>query len=378
MTACNVATSSELVAKDCATWPVLDQQRWKSLFDPDLNWGDAPWVRQTQYQVGRVYTRYLADMASAGRPVTSRAGRITPAGLRRFILACEARGCCPRTIAGYARDLAKLADKLWPGRNRDWLLKTCARLDDLAGRTTKRKLSRIVGGAEIRFAAERLLAQARELGPDAGWEAIQLYRDGLFMLVAIHAPERRRALATIRLDQIDCARGVIRFDPAQIKTAEPRDRHLPPRVMAQLAEWIDVWRCRVADSHDNLWVAKGGGSAGDAALAAAFGNATERELGLRLSIHRIRDAAATLIVEKSPNSVPLARQVLGQRSEHIIDEYTETANQIEASRHLGAALEETEEEVLHRVRASSTSTIALNPRSRRIHKGNGRKGSRRR
>jgi hypothetical protein len=38
MTACNLAISSDLVAKDCATWPVLDQERWKDLFDPARNW----------------------------------------------------------------------------------------------------------------------------------------------------------------------------------------------------------------------------------------------------------------------------------------------------------------------------------------------------
>jgi integrase len=165
-------------------------------------------------------------------------------------------------------------------------------------------LSKIIGGAEIRFAAERLLAQAHEL--ESGWEATQLYRDGLFMLIAIYAPERRRALATIRLSQIDLARGVIRFEPSQIKTVGPRERFLPEHVLTRLDAWIEVWRARSAKAHDCLWIAKGAGVPNDTTLAAAFANATERELGLRLSIHRVRDAAATLIVEKSPDRVPLA------------------------------------------------------------------------
>jgi hypothetical protein len=60
----------------------------------------------------------------------------------------------------------------------------------------------------------------------------------------------------------------------------------------------------------------------------------------------------------------------------MIDEYTETAHQIEAGRHLGAALAETENEVLRRVRAKSSSAIALNPRSRRF-RGSERKTSQR-
>lgn len=365
MPACNVVTSSALVAKDCATWSSRDQQRWKELFDPEMNWGDTPWVRAVQYQIAGVYTRYLAS----ARAVAAVVGQgITSGGLKAFIKDCELRGCCPRTIAGYTWDLTKLSAKLWPSRNRDWLFKTCTALDRVARRTAKRKLGRIADSAEIRMMAERLLAKARDLGPKGGWEAILLYRDGLFALLGAYDPERRRALATIRLDQIDFDECVIRFDAEQIKTGEPSIRHLPPNLVEDLKEWIDVWRRQANAKHGMLWVKKGGGPVGDAALAVAFGNATERELGIRLSPHRLRDGAATLIVEDSPNSVPIARHVLGHKSEHMIQEYTETANQIEAGRQYGAAIDATWELVERRVRQATRSTVALNPCSKRISK----------
>jgi integrase len=371
MSSCNSTTSQALVAHDCRNWHADDQERWKELFDPARIWGEPIWVRQTQYQNAGVYSRYLAAVRQGG----ARTPRfITPRGLQCFIISAEAVGCCPRTIAGYAWALYKMAGLLWPARERIWLVQTCTRLHVEAERTSKLKIHRIVDAGELLWVADNCLSRARAMAR-RGREATMLFRSGLYILVGVHMPERLRALASLRLEQIDLEENGVAFTAKAIKMKRDRPWVLPPGVMEVVTEWLLDWRApwiasrpeapSRANQHDFFWIGNGGGPVGDAALTEALRQVTEAYFGFPVTSHRFRDAAATLLMQRNAGNASVARAILGQRSEHMLTEYIETANQVAAGKALGDSLEAAEADLRRRVRAVSRSTVALSPSSRR-------------
>jgi integrase len=369
MSACNTTTSADLVAHDCRNWHPDDQERWKDLFDPARLFGQPVWVRQTQYQNAGVYSRYLQTLRGAGATAPR---YLTPRRLQYFIRANEER-CCPRTIAGYAWALFKIAGLLWPTQKRSWLGKTCIALDAEANRTSKQKIHRIVDAGELLWLAHESLSQARVM-PSRNWRATDLFRTGLYILVGIYMPERLRALASLELAQIDLDNNAVVFDAEAIKMKRERPWILPPAVMAVVREWLSEWRApwivrrpAVGDraGHAYFWIGKGGEPVGDAALTEALRKVTEAHFGFAVTSHRFRDAAATLLIERNPANAAIARAVLGQRSEHMLMEYIETASQVTAGQVLAASLEVTEADLRRRMRHVSRSTLALNPSSRR-------------
>jgi integrase len=387
MSLCNTMTTSALVAKDCATWSHNDQQAWKAKFDPTISRRRrAPWVRQTQYQNAGVFTRYLECAAKNGL-----AADLHPEGVRAFVRQSHADGCSMITISGYAWAIWKVLRMTRPAQlaQYEWFYETCCKFADHAKITGKIGAHRKVDSADLAVAGERLIHAAREMAgiaaadiPDlvarsirgellAGdrrlpWLALQYFRDGLFLLVGAYAPERRRALVSITLDQIDLQACEIVFDPRQIKTKRRSDRPLPAFVMDLVIEWIILWRSQYRPGHQMLWIAKGGKAVKDEAMYAAMVKATKRVLGFPVSPHDFRDAAATLTVEEAPQRPRLATIMLGHSSEEMTRNYTEQANQITACRKLAGALARTREAVAQEVRSMTTSTIALNPRSQRL------------
>jgi integrase len=387
MSICNIQATSALVVEDCATWPVADQAAWRSLFDP-ANGGRKRWVRQTQYQNAGVFTRYLDCTVRNGLQPDLHSD-----GVRVFIGECQAAGCSVITIAGYVRALWKIATLIRSASlsSLEWLRTTCLNLEAVANTTQKTGAKRKVDSAELALAGEQLITEARQMVgievekiPDllksalragvmtsmgrAPWQAIQRFRDGLFVLVGAYAPERRRALTTISIDQINLRDGLIEFEPDQIKTKRRSTRPLPAHVVDHIVEWMVLWRPLLNPSHRMLWIAESSTAPCAETLYAAMTKATRRILGFSVSPHDFRDAAATLVVENAPQRSRLATIVLDHRSEQMTRNYTEQANQIVASRALAATLTRTKQTVEKQVRAMTRSTIALNPRSRRFRR----------
>jgi hypothetical protein len=388
MSACNTQVTSAFVAADCATWPAADQAAWRRAFDPAHGRRRVSWVRQTQYQNAGVFTRYLACVTRHGLPPD-----LHTAGLKAFIAECQAAGRTAITIAGYVESLWKVAMVIRPSSRRalDWLRITKGNLSSVARMTQKTGAHRKVDSAELALAGERLIAKARQLvglreenlpglvkaalraGSTSAlkrvpWGAMQLFRDGLFLLIGAYAPERRRALVTISIDQINLRDQLIEFEASQIKTKRESTRPLPTHVVDHIVEWMVLWRPLGAPAHRSLWISKRRTAPSGDTMYVAMTKATAMEwvLGFPVSPHDFRDAAATLVVEEAPQRSRLATIVLDHRSEAMTRNYTEQSNQIVASRELAATIERVRDSTERQVRAMTKSTIALNPRSRRL------------
>jgi integrase len=342
MAHCNTVYETELLRRDCETWPADQAQRWMRAFDPALV-GKPLWVRQTQYQNAGVYTRYLDCMRRCGL-----SDRLHALGVRQFVVEGEKGGLVPRTIAGYVQALLKVGRIVGePGDDHAWLHSAAMNIDKAASRTKKRKHGFIPPAEEILLFALDTVAQAKRRGP-ATWTDIQLYRDGLFLAFGILVPERRRALTSLKRADFDATGRHAKFDKETMKTKVGRDWVVDAAVAALMAEWLEEWRPVTRPSHDGIWIAKSGKPACGETLYAAMRKLTATApWGYSISPHRLRDSAATFLTRHSPETAGLASAILGHRSSATTLHYTEEAGQVSASRRAAALLEEARAAILN-------------------------------
>lgn len=328
-------TSSDLVRQRCAGWPKADQTAWIKAFDPEMFLGVEPcWAPVTQYQNGGVYTRYLEVCRQKGL-----AEDLCPDGLQQFIRSAESRDCSAITISGYLWSLWKVATIVRDvsSGDLDWLLTTAKRIGAVGKQTRKRKADRYLSAEILLDLAISTMCKA---APESGrWSEVQAYRDGLFLGFACVCPERLRSLEAIRLNWVNDDFSCVKFPAEFQKTGENSTRIVPALLRPELARWITEIRPTVVGDHDLLWVAKGGGPLGFAAIQAAMRNLTKPASGIALTPHRLRDAAATFIVEELTDKAGLAARILNHRDPNSARHYTESAAGLTASRKVGALIE---------------------------------------
>lgn len=352
MARCNTIRSAAAVAADCATWPEDCRRRWTQAFDPDF--GTHDWSRASQYTYARVFTRYLTLVKADGVPQGGCA--ITAKGVRRFIKEAESKAR-PRTVAGYVHQLLEAASIVYPDAVSsgalDWLWRTRDRLNAVAGKTQKIRRRQVVGAEVLLRLARKALLDGKER------DDFIAVRTGVFIMLGIHMPERRRALAGLNIDMIDLGTGIVRLPAHLQKTREEVVRVLPRRIVLELCDYIDHWRRRYTDERGGaLFITTKGRRVGGEALRAAMVTLTARELGVRVPPHLMRNAVATTVVEADPANAPLATAALLHRNVETTKEYTEMAHGLTVGRSAVRLLSDAYRTTERAVRATTGSRIA--------------------
>lgn len=349
MTAINrKPTTLEQLQRETSTWPEPQARAWQEAHDPVL--GCRSWAPESRYTYARVYSRYLATIRNGG----FLEGRLTltPEGLRAFLRKAEVSASM-RTLHGYVHQLIEVATVIYPEAIRngefDWLYRTRARLYEAASRTPKRRHDMLTTAIDLLWVADTAMLEAHTL---SGWKAVQRYRDGLFILLGLYVPERRRALATIDLNQLDLENKTLQFHAHQIKTAEPHLWTLGSGIIDVLREWVDIWRAtHVHADVTALFIGKDGRAVGDAALYTSMKILTEEKLDTAISPHILRHTAATTLLETDPDKPDFVSLLLGHRSLQTRDAYTEKANSILASQKLRKKIAAHGEQTAREIRA---------------------------
>jgi integrase len=333
--ACNRTWSMELVQRDCAAWPADEQATWIRLFGHPTS--PRPWARPTAYQNAGVYTRYLL--------LTNETG-ITREGVETFILLHEAEEeVCRRTIAGYVADLVEIGHLLHPG-SVDWLKGPALAMKKEADRTPKKREAAIPDAVDLLEHGWKLIRLGRQVGPNrrgtgigrgAKHRGTLLFRTGFFIVFVLNCPERLRAVADLRLGQIDHERRRITFTADQTKDGKEHPWTVPPEVLELIQEWRTKFRPTLKPTDDCLWSTAGGGpgsTTGTGPCTSTLYAALRKETGelpAPVTPHPIRNAAGTLIVREAPDRAAMASPLLWHKNPKTTAEYTETASMIGAT-----------------------------------------------
>jgi integrase/recombinase XerD len=163
-------------------------------------------------------------------------------------------------------------------------------------------------------------------------------RDGAMIAVLSLLPIRRRAFCNIELGRnVDLHPPFrITVDPDLSKTGTLWTALIPVELVPVLDDYLRYVRPFLAGRsvhHDPaLWLNDHGRRLAPNTMTGRITAATKKSLGVAISPHLFRDAAATTMVTQSPQAARAVRDILGHKGFDIVDKHYNHAKMIDASR----------------------------------------------
>lgn len=273
---------------------------------------------------------------------------ITPRSVRAKLQADQARvDRGERRLGGVAVDvecLFGLASAVRPDRSWTWLKTTRDRLKKLARHHGSRNASRAVDAAELRAAGQQLLDKADTLHAAARnrRELVAAHtkaRTALTMILLAEAPIRITSCAEIELNSslLDDLDGLF-IDASCTKEGDVDRRAFSATLVDAINRYLRDHRAVVAAlGETRLFVGERGGPIKASQLSKCLGDFTEPVFAVRVTPHAVRHSVANFVVATVPEEAALASISLNHRGDAVTPVYHQRADQIVASRRLGAA-----------------------------------------
>lgn len=115
---------------------------------------------------------------------------------------------------------------------------------------------------------------------------------------------------------------------------ETIDADLPDWLDERIERYLEVYRPLIyrSDCHKGFWASAEGEPATADALYNAFRKQVKTDLGLELTLHDLRRIGVTTWAVHDPVNAAGANDLLGDRSDRIVEQHYNVASGIEASR----------------------------------------------
>ncbi|MCW1920859.1 hypothetical protein NX862_19040 [Rhodobacter sp. KR11] len=212
---------------------------------------------------------------------------------------------------------------------------------------SKRKIGRILPSQDLLAAGERLVTEIAAAAPTALSEALSI-RNGAMVGLLAQLPMRRRSFTELNLGQsviVSPTQIHIYLSPDMTKNGLPWEAPVPEAgdvLLRRYVEHIRPWLMarRGQKHHDRLWVDRCGYPLGTQGIMEAVVAATFKTVGVRVSPHLFRDAAATTLSRLSPENARLIRPLLAHSGFGTAERHYIQAQGIETGRDYAAVLAE--------------------------------------
>jgi integrase/recombinase XerD len=163
------------------------------------------------------------------------------------------------------------------------------------------------------------------------------YRDGLMIALLALVPLRRKNIAAIEIGWHLVREGdgwfiIIRRE--ETKTGTSIEFAIPELLVPYLATYLNIVRRRMLKdpSCKALWISRKDGALSQDAVCGVITRHTAKRLGVRISPHDVRDAAATTWALAAPSQIGIARDLLSHSDLRTTTRHYNRARGIEASR----------------------------------------------
>jgi integrase/recombinase XerD len=282
------------------------------------------------------WRRFLGFLAAADPealqiPLTE---RLTTARVRQFAKHLGETNT-PYSVACQIDALYGAARVLLPENDWTWLRAVKTRLF-AAAPSGGRSRPVITSMQLLDLGLELMAASSIEPGkPVSGSDAIR-YRDGLMVALLALIPLRHKNFAALQIGRNLLQEGegwFVVVPPEDTKTGTPIDFQVPNAIKSHLATYLDRVRPRLLHrpACHALWVSAKGGALSYSAVGPVITRHTTERLGVRITPHDARDAAATTWAIAAPEQIGIARDLLAHADLRTIKHYNR-ARGIEASR----------------------------------------------
>lgn len=329
-------------------WPIADQHVFADLLADGGLLDDrgplAQWRAPSRRLMEQQYGRWLdwlqkAEPDAIGLHPIERA---TPPRLRAWLASMD--DLAPATRLGYADAVVRVCRLTDPAR--DWhpqhvILAQLRRASRQYN--SPRKSGRVLSSNRLFEAGERLIRENFEHCVNRD-QAVRL-RDGAIICLLAFMPMRRRALSELRLGTsllVTELEMIIHLDGGMTKNGQHWEATVPDRLRTILSVYIKKGRRLLSDRStidtDALWLGRNGLPLGVNQFTRAISKRTKELLGVAISPHLFRDAAATTLARTDAASARLIKPILGHSSERIAEQHYIRADTIEAGRGLAEAI----------------------------------------
>jgi integrase/recombinase XerD len=323
-----------------AHWPAEDRRLWQDATQNDDPFSDAPGARlakTTLHKHWMGWRRFLGFLAiTEGTALEiAPAERLTSERVRRFAEHL-AETNTPHSVAIQMDALYGAARSMMPDKDWSGLRAAKTRLYSAAG--PKGPSGPVITSVQLVDLGQQLMTESK-ITPGAlvrMTDAIR-YRDGLVIALLGFIPLRHKNFAAIEIGRDLVKEGeswFIAFSPADTKTNVPIDFRVPELLQRQLETYLDHARPRMLrrPACNALWVSAKGGALSYSAVGAVVTRHTTQRLGIRISPHDARDAAATTWAIAAPDQIGIARDLLTHSDLRTTTRHYNRARGIEASR----------------------------------------------
>jgi integrase/recombinase XerD len=321
-------------------WPDVDRALWQRLTASGHILDDAGlgshWRLGTRRILCRDYGFWLAFLQNCAIDLERDEphGRVTPDRVRQYIMTLS--NLAATTQAGALRGLAVLMMRVAPEKDWRWL-NALRRPLDAAERAQRgvRKRQRIVASHKLFEAGVQLMESASQ-GQSAAESAVA-FRDGLIIALLACRPLRMANMGGLRLGyHLTRSANGYRIDipGEETKTRQPIEMHFPEVLGPALCRYLEKHRplLMAGGASDRLWIGRWGEPIKSEKLGLRISEVTERLLGVRVTPHLFRDAAATTIATVDPEHVRMITPLLGHTTPATAEKYYNQARSIEAGR----------------------------------------------
>jgi integrase/recombinase XerD len=321
-------------------WAVADRLLWEQATndsDPFSEAAGARLAERSKHQYLFAWRRFLGfvQIKDGSALALSPAERLTKERVRAFADHL-AETNIPRSVAIQVDALYKAARIMLPEHDLTWLKSMKARLHSAA--PVPQAGGPAITSLQILQVGLTLMTQNAPVeGHRSTLSRAVRYRDGLMIALLAFAPLRRKNLASLEIGRHligdDNDRYII-IPAAETKTRAPIEFAIPELLLPYLDLYLAVVRSRLLKnmSCQALWVSPRGGALRYGAIGDIVSRHTLSVLGLRLTPHDTRDAAATTWALSDPSKIGMAKDLLSHLNERTMQKHYNRAKAVEATR----------------------------------------------
>ena len=328
-------------------WPTPDLASWQRATNPTAFFSEdgcaSEWRPRTRDQALYAYGRWLGHLAkqnpsSLRRPA---AERVSQKAVASYVRALQARSLRDMSIAAELNHLALALSAVAPQAEWKWLRALHYRWSKTA--IPREKRPKLVDPNRLITLGLTLIERSRTI--EDRLAKATAYRDGLMIALLASRPLRRANFAALEVGSTFLRVGLgytIAVPGSSAKGGEDLEYSTPDFLASHLREYLDRIRDLFpgAQQHQALWPsAKGGGLTGDG-MYQLISRRTKEAFGFEIHPHLFRDIAATAIARSAPESMSVARDLLGHARLDTTNRYYDQSKCLNASRRLGTIISE--------------------------------------
>ena len=324
-----------------AQWPAADRLLWERAMgsddDPFADAAGARLAKASQHDYLFGWRRFLGFLA-IHEPTAldlAPAERLTIERVRPFV-AHLAETNIPRSVAAQVDAVYKAARVMMPERDWTWLKTVKARLYRAAPASGPN--GPVITSLQLLDLGLQLMDESKPTpGTPIGKDDALRYRDGLMIALLAFIPPRRKNLAALEIGRHLIREGnrwFVIISREETKTGTPNEYRVPELLEPYLAVYLDSVRPQMLrrPACAALWLNSKGGPLAYAAIGDIIPRHSTSRLGFRITLHDVRDAAATTWAIFAPDQIAVARDLLAHSDLRTTTKYYNRARGIEASR----------------------------------------------